>query len=114
MVLAYRRNHETAERYLPATEAKVHFGELARDVEDTGEAVLVERNGRPVVVILSIDEYRRLQRKPATQDWRTALQASQAAFRPFKERGVPLDAAELIREGHEERDERVSGGLLRR
>ena len=44
---------------LSARDAKYHFGrmiDLAR-----AEPVIVEKHGRPVVVVLSVEEYERLQ-----------------------------------------------------
>ncbi|MCP4427038.1 MAG: type II toxin-antitoxin system Phd/YefM family antitoxin [Chloroflexi bacterium] len=48
-------------RTLPATEAKNRFGRVLREVSQTGGPLIVERDGKPVAVILSIDEYERLQ-----------------------------------------------------
>ena len=105
MALAYRRDEKTTEASIPATDARVHFGELVRDVETSGEAVLVERNGRPVVAVLPVEEFRRLQRVERGGDWRAVVRASQEAFRPFRERGVRLNAAELIREGRDDEED---------
>jgi len=49
------------ERVMSATEARVHFGELLRRVVSEGEPVVVERAGRPQVVVLPMSEYRRLK-----------------------------------------------------
>jgi len=57
---------------ISATEARIHFGELMRRVVERGEPVIVERGGKPEVVVLSIAEYERL-RTSQTSDWRTAL-----------------------------------------
>lgn len=105
MALAYRRDDKTAEPRIPATDARVHFGELVRDVERSGEAVLVERNGQPVVAVLPVNELRRLQRVERGDDWRAVVRAAQDAFRPFRERGVRLNAAELIREGRDDEED---------
>ncbi len=105
MALAYRRDDKTTEPRIPATDARVHFGELVRDIEQSGEAVLVERNGHPVVAVLPVDEFRRLQRVEQGDDWRAAVRAAQEAFRPFKDRGVRLNAAELKREGRDDEED---------
>jgi prevent-host-death family protein len=39
-------------------EAKHHFGQLIDDAR--AEAVVVEKHGRPVVVVLAVEEYERL------------------------------------------------------
>lgn len=46
-------------RVLSATEARVHFGEVLRRVEE-GEVIVVEGRGRPQAVILSVKAYARL------------------------------------------------------
>ena len=43
-------------RGLAATEARVHVGVLARP-DGNGEAVLVQRDGRPAMAALSVAEY---------------------------------------------------------
>lgn len=106
MALAYRRDHVTAEPHLPATEARVHFGELIQAVEETGEAVLVERNGRPIVAVVQIDEYRRLQRKVKNDDLLASLEATREAFRAaFRGSKEPLNAAALVREGRDDHED---------
>jgi prevent-host-death family protein len=107
------RKEQGVERRIPATEARVHFGELLRELTETGETIVVERSGRAIAAVVPIEAYRRLQGQTST-DWREALRISQAAFRPHVERGLPIDAAELIRQGHEERDERIMHAVLGR
>ena len=50
-----------ASKTLPATEVKNRFGRVLREVSQTGGPIIVERDGKPVAVILSLDEYTRLQ-----------------------------------------------------
>ncbi len=45
---------------VPATEAKNKFGEVLHRACYEKKAILVERNGTPMAVILSLDEYERL------------------------------------------------------
>ncbi len=59
-------------RTLPATEAKNRFGRVLREVSQTGGPLIVEKDGKPVAVILSIDEYERLQ-PPASGSIRQTL-----------------------------------------
>jgi prevent-host-death family protein len=49
------------ERVVPATEARVRFGELMRQVVERDETVVVERDGKPQVVVVSVAGYRRLR-----------------------------------------------------
>lgn len=48
-------------RTVPATEVKNRFGRMLREVSKTGGPLIVARSGKPVAVILSIDEYERLR-----------------------------------------------------
>ena len=61
-------------RVITATEARIHFGELIREVVEKQQAVIVERGGKPQVVVLSINEYENLLAGQAQrEDWRTLL-----------------------------------------
>ena len=51
---------------LPATEVKNRFGRVLREIAQTGGPIIVERDGKPVAVILGIGEYTRLQPQAAT------------------------------------------------
>lgn len=50
-----------AEITVTATEAKNRFGHVLSRVTQSGEAVIVERQGRPNAAIISIEEYRELR-----------------------------------------------------
>lgn len=50
-------------KYLPATEVKNRFGRVLREVVRAGGPVYVERDGKPVAVILSVREYERTRRR---------------------------------------------------
>ena len=50
-------------KYLPATEVKNRFGRVLREVAKSGGPIYVERDGKPVAVILSIREYERNRRR---------------------------------------------------
>ena len=55
-----------------ATDARVHFGELMRQVMETGKAVTVERGGKPAVVVVPVEEYEQLNaalRRQRWEDW---------------------------------------------
>ena len=100
------------ERVISATEARIHFGELMRRVVKNQEPVVVERGGKPQVVIVSVTEY---------ENWKTARQRSNAqsaldlAARSrariaarLGDRPLP-PAEEVIRSGREERGEQLTG-----
>lgn len=52
-------------KYLPATEIKNRFGRYLREVTRTGGPIYVERDGKPVAVILNVREYERIRRVAA-------------------------------------------------
>ena len=55
-------------KYLPATEVKNRFGRVLREVTKTGGPIYVERDGKPVAVILSVREYERTRRSSLSTD----------------------------------------------
>ncbi len=52
-----------------ATEARIHFGELMRHAVDKAEPVFVERSGRPLVVLLSMEQYQELKGTRQRRSW---------------------------------------------
>jgi prevent-host-death family protein len=52
-----------ATNVLSATEARVHFGDVIKRAYLGGEHLVVEKDGIPVVVILSIPDYKHLIRQ---------------------------------------------------
>lgn len=114
MPLAYRRDGKTTELRIPATDARVHFGELLHEITETGETVLVERNGHEVAAIVPIQTYRRQENDRRNEDWRVSLRATQEAFARQLDPREPINAADLIREGHEESDAWMDDALSRR
>ncbi len=42
---------------IPLSEAKTHLARLVAEVRELGEAVTITRSGRPVAVLLSVEEY---------------------------------------------------------
>lgn len=94
-------------RPISATEARVHFGELLRMVAERHETVLVERDGRPQVVVLPLPEYERLLAGGGTSRWRErAREARDRLQAEIRDQKLP-PAEDLIREGREERDEQL-------
>lgn len=96
---------------MTATEARIHFGEVMRRVVEQGEQVIVERDGRPQVVILSVAEFERMRGGSQAEDWEPLL-AEIIAF------GAAMDArrggqpftppADILREVREERDAQLT------
>jgi prevent-host-death family protein len=91
-----------------ATEARAHFGRMMREVAEDGATYIVDHRGKPKVVVVSPEEYEKLQgAKANTIDWLEQLRSTQAAFRPLRESGRMPDIVELIREEREKRDQQI-------
>ena len=92
---------------ISATEARIRFGELIRRVVEGGETIIVEKGGKPSVVVVSIDEYTRLKEAYKHKKWRDNLEKLReiVANIRMKRGGKPLTPPEdVIREMREERD----------
>ncbi len=95
------------ERVVSATEARVHFGELMRRAVENREPIIIERAGKSVVVVLSVEEYERLRRAQSPQDWRSLVDRARASIQAdLGDRGLPA-SEEVLRQAREERDERL-------
>ncbi|MBI4315313.1 MAG: type II toxin-antitoxin system Phd/YefM family antitoxin [Chloroflexi bacterium] len=70
-------------RVLAATEVKNRFGQVLSEVRRTGGPIVVQRGGKPVAVILSIESYERLRPKRTQANRRDA---ALAAFGMWAER----------------------------
>jgi len=100
------------ERTISATEARIHFGELMREVIENREPVIVERDGKPHIVVISVEEYERLKCARQREGWEEALNRAVRLSARIRERrgGEPLPPPEeVIREMREERDEQILG-----
>lgn len=93
-------------------EAKERLGELIRDVTKGQEAVLIETDGEPKAVVISLDEYTRLRAKaPRSGDWKQRVERlRERVSQELGERTLP-PAEEVIRRMREERDEQILGSL---
>lgn len=99
-----------------ATEVKNAWGRVVRRIIQQREAVLVESKGKPLVVILPLEEYERLTRQQETALYRQRqLTLLDEAERLAKEVAAryetqPLpDSTELIRDMREARDDDLLG-----
>jgi len=96
-------------RTVTATEARIHFGELMRRAKSG--PVIVERDGKADVVVISKQEYDRLVENVPKQDWWSMVEELHAKLRvELAGRTLP-DPAEIIRQGREERDEQLFNSL---
>ena len=66
-----------ATKSLSATEAKNRFGRVLREIALSGGPIIIERDSKPVAVILSIEAYEQaFLRQPPTEEQRQQLQDS--------------------------------------
>jgi prevent-host-death family protein len=102
------------ERVISATKARIHFGALMQQVIEGQEPVIVERGGKPQVVVLSIAEYERMKKAKQKEMWRETLaQAVQLREEIAARLGdQPLPPSEkVIGQMREERDEQLLSNL---
>ncbi|QWK22733.1 type II toxin-antitoxin system Phd/YefM family antitoxin [Thermus antranikianii] len=92
---------------ISATEARVHFGEVLQRVA-RGETLVVERGGRAVAVILSLEEYERLRKAPKQQEILDALWRLGQEIRNHLQGPIPSPEG-VIRTMREERSLEVGG-----
>ncbi|MDO9129006.1 MAG: type II toxin-antitoxin system prevent-host-death family antitoxin [Anaerolineales bacterium] len=97
-------------RTVSATQARIHFGEIMRRART--EPVIVERDGKPEVVVISKQEYDRLATAAPKPDWRKMLAETHALIRAeLGDREIQPSPEEVIRQGREERDEQLLDNL---
>ena len=92
------------ETIITATEARIHFGELLRRIQEE-ETIIVERSGRPAAVLMSIQAFEELRRRTSSVR-ADSMHRAMALARRVRERrqGEPLSAPEdILRELREER-----------
>ena len=96
-------------RVVSATEARIHFGELMRQAVENHEIIVVERGGRPHVVVISVEEYERLLKGQQGGDWKELVHGARAQIQAeLGDRTLPRpeEILDQIREG---RDEQLLG-----
>lgn len=98
---------------ISATEARIHLGEVLDQVETKGDRVIIERAGKPVAMLISMEASRELAER--TSDIETLIERAASNAKAIERRrdGKPLpDAAEIIRQAREERDAQILDALL--
>ena len=92
-----------------ATDARIRFGEIMRRAKKG--PVIVERGGKPEVVVISKQEYDRLAGNVPQVDWRKKLDELHERLRvELAGRTLP-EPEEIIRQSREERDEQLLNNL---
>jgi prevent-host-death family protein len=96
------------EQTISATLARVRFGELMRQVTESHEPIIVERDGKPHVVVLSVPEYERLiQGQQQQETWQELVAQAQTIIEAELEGRALPPPEEILRELREERDAQV-------
>jgi prevent-host-death family protein len=62
------RKKRTPSQTIPATEARIHFGELLKRVYKNREHLTIEKDGLPIATLLSHTEYEQLRRSAALRE----------------------------------------------
>ncbi len=96
---------------LSVVEARRGFSELMARVAYTGQRVVVERKGRPMIALISIEDLRRLETLDqeagsayARQEAALSVAATARAGIRAERAGIPLpDSAEVLAELREDR-----------
>jgi prevent-host-death family protein len=93
-----------------ATDARIRFGEIMRRAKKG--PVIVERGGKPEVVVISKQHYDELVSAAPQPDWREQLAETHALIRArYGDREIEPTPEEIIRQGREERDEQLLDNL---
>ena len=93
------------ERTMSATDARIRFGEVMRWVVEKQKPIIVERRGKPHVVVLPVKEYERLRAgQRERDDWRALVQRARAQIRTELGERELLPPEEIVRQMREERD----------
>ncbi len=96
-------------RTVSATEARIHFGEIMRQAK--AGPVIVERDGKPEVVVISKQHYDTLAGHTSRNDWRKLLDELHDRLSvELAGRTLP-EPEEIIRQGREERDAQLLDNL---
>ena len=90
-----------------ATEARVHFGELMQDAVQHQQPIVVEKAGKPQVVIIAYDRYQQLVREE-NDEWRVLLAQGHAKVNTFRTGQELPSAVEMVDEGRRARNEELS------
>ncbi len=96
-------------RTVSATDARIRFGEIMRRAKSG--PVIVERDGKPEVVIISKQQYDSLIKKGSKPDWRKKLEETHELIRRELDGRTLPDPAEMLRLAREERDEQLLNSL---
>lgn len=93
-------------------DARERFFDLARQVAETGEAVIVSRHDGPDVVVIPSEEYRRNRyASDVANDWWASMAQTHELIRRELAGRPPIPWEEIIRTTREESDEQSPDDL---
>lgn len=103
------------ERRVSATEARVRFGELLDGVTNRHDVVFVERAGKEVAVVVSIEDWEAARAGQADK-WARANAMLAELHERMRQDGMldrlkDVDWAEVIRDGRADRDQQIWDAL---
>jgi prevent-host-death family protein len=106
-----------ADNVVSATDAKNNFGTLLAEVAENGEAVVVERQGKPRAAIISIADYRRFRRLEQAERRREAAEALRRLRDEVSERNKDMTPEQIEEFAQQVRSDIAKGlmekGLIR-
>jgi len=94
-------------RVVSATEARIHFGEVMRQAVETGEAIIVERGGKPHVAVIAIEEYARLVETRQRDDWKALVERARAQIQTDLDGRTLPPPERVLQQLREDRDEQL-------
>jgi prevent-host-death family protein len=98
---------KSSPRAVPATEIKNRFGDYLGEVVHRREPLVIERHGKPVAVLVGIEEWRRLQDeegKRSTVPWVEACMKLAEEIRKKHPRARHTSAVDLVKAVREEEE----------
>jgi hypothetical protein len=78
-----------------------------REAVETGEAVIVERGGKPHVAVMAIDEYERLVEQQQREDWRELVAEARSRITADLGRRTLPPPERVLQQLREDRDEQL-------
>jgi len=98
------------ERVVSATEARIRFGELMKRAVEGQETIIVERGGKPHVVVLSVEEYQRLRKRQQQDEWKELVHGARAQIEADLGGRTMPPPQEMLEQAREGRDEQLLAG----
>ena len=90
-----------------ATEARIHFGEIMQDAVLRQQPIVVEKAGKPQVVILAYELYQQLAGNEQ-ENWQARLARAQAKLDAYLAGRELSNAVDMLEEGRRARDEELA------